>query len=166
MSENVKISLQFALFALLQVLIFNQIHLFGLGCVFVYCYFIITLPFNRKQGWVIFLGFLLGAIIDIFTQGYGIHAFATTLIAYLRPYIVKIFVNAPDWETLKKSSNIHDVSFFYIATLIVIHHFTLFILEAFSFKLFFVVIYKTFISSILTIIFVLLVRAVFHRKRT
>jgi rod shape-determining protein MreD len=150
---------------LFQVLLFNQIHLWGFGCVFLYCYFVIAFPFNTSQYSVLLIGFLLGFIIDVFSQSFGIHAFATTLIAYLRPNILKLYIGALDFSMAKRTSNTLNLPYAYIVTLIFIHHLTLFSLEAFSFKLFFPVIYKTLISTVLTTIFVFFTKSLFAKKK-
>ena len=72
--------LLFALLILLQVLLFNQISVFGLATPFLYIYFILKLPVGRNVFFVIIMGFLMGLIIDIFLNTPGINAAATTLV--------------------------------------------------------------------------------------
>jgi len=166
MKENILLTLQFIILVLVQVLLFNQIHIYGVGCIFLYILFVINYPFERGKIYLILLGFLLGFIIDMFSQSYGIHTFATTLIAYLRPFIIKLYTGSNDAEVLKKHYNRFDKTFYgYAVTIILIHHFTLFMLEAFSLKFIFPVIFRTLISTLLTTIFVFFVQSILVKRR-
>ena len=162
MKENILLTLQFIILVLVQVLLFNKIHIFGLGCIFIYIFFIINYPFEHNKIYLVLLGFLLGFIIDMFSQSYGLHTFATTLIAYLRPFIIKLYVGSNDTEVLRKS---YSVFYRYAITMILLHHLTLFFLEAFSLKFFFPVMFKTLISTFLTTIFVFFVQSVLIKRR-
>jgi len=166
MKENILLVLQFIVLVLVQVLFFNQIHLFGLGCIFLYVIFIINYPLKHKKNYLLLWGFLLGFIIDIFSQSYGIHAFATTLIAFLRPSIIKIYAGTNDTEVQAKIYNGFNLTFYrYAVTMVFIHHLALFILEAFSFKYIFPIIFRTFVSTILTMIFIFFVQSILVRKK-
>ena len=164
MKENILLILQFIVLVIVQVLLFNQIHIYGVGCIFLYIFFVINYPFERKKIYLILWGFLLGFIIDIFSQSYGIHTFATTLIAYLRPFINKLYTGTNDSEVLKKHYSRFDKTFYsYAFTMILLHHLTLFTLEAFSIKFIIPIIIKTLISTLLTTIFLFFVQSIFVR---
>jgi rod shape-determining protein MreD len=166
MKDNILLILQFIILVLVQVLLFNQIHIYGVGCIFLYVLFVINYPFERKKIYLVVWGFLLGFIIDIFSQSYGIHAFATTLIAYLRPFIIKLYAGSDDSEVLRKNYNRFGAAFYKDAvTMILIHHFTLFMLEAFSLKFIVPVIIRTIVSTLLTTIFVFFVQSVLVKRK-
>jgi len=166
MKENILLALQFIILVFVQVLLFNQIHIYSVGCIFLYVLFVINYPFERKKIDIVLWGFILGFVIDIFSQSYGIHTFATTLIAYLRPFIIKLYAGSNYSEVLKKHYNRFDKTFYrYAVTLILIHHLTLFMLEAFSIKFIIPIILKTLTSTLLTTIFVFFVQSVLARKK-
>jgi len=166
MKENILLILEFIVFVLVQVLLFNQIHIYGFGCIFLYILFVINYPFEHKNIYLVFWGFLLGFVIDMFSQSYGIHTFATTLIAYLRPSIIKLYAGSDDPEVLKKNYNYFGATFYkYAVTIILIHHFTLFMLEAFSLKFIFPVIFRTLISTLLTTVFVFFVQSILVKRK-
>jgi rod shape-determining protein MreD len=166
MKENILLTFQFIIFVAVQVFLLNQIHLFGFGCVFLYVLFVINFPFERSKISLVFLGFLLGVIIDFFTQSYGIHAFATTLIAYLRQYVIKLYTGSDDYEVQKKTYSGFGIIFYrYAGTMIFIHHLTLFSLEAFSFKYILPIIFKTLISTVLTMVFVFFIQSISVKKK-
>jgi len=165
MKENFLLSLQFIILVLVQVLLFNQIHIFGVGCIFLYIFFVINYPFERNKIYLVIMGFVLGFIIDLFSNTYGLHTFATTLIAYLRPYIIKLYTGSDDVEMLKRTYSGFNLFFYrYAITMILLHHLTLFMLEAFSFKFILPVLFRTLISTILTTIFLFFVQTISIKK--
>jgi len=167
MKEGISLTIQFIILVAVQVLFFNQIHLFGFGCIFLYVLFIINYPFERNKFQLLFSGFLLGFTIDLFSQSYGIHAFATTLITYLRPFIIKFYTGLNDLEALKKTYSGFGIIYYrYAIIMVFIHHFTLFLLEAFSFKYVFPIIFRTAISTILTMIFIFFVQSILVKRKS
>ena len=56
--------LLFVALILLQVLLFNQISVFGYATPFLYIYFLMKLPIGRNVFYVIIMGFLMGITID------------------------------------------------------------------------------------------------------
>jgi rod shape-determining protein MreD len=162
MKENLLYILIITLLVFFQIFVFNQIHLFGYGCIFVYILFILIAPLSFNKMSLVFLGFIVGFLIDYFSNSYGIHAAASTLIAYIRPKIVKLFFGEAELENkIKFFSEITFGFYKYVVIMVLIHHFTLFMLEAFSFKLILLVVLKSLISSILSIIFIFLIQTLF-----
>ena len=60
--------ISFILLVLLQVLVLNNIHLFGIITPFLYIIFIINLPYNISRHWSLLIAFLLGLVVDMFTN--------------------------------------------------------------------------------------------------
>lgn len=83
--------LLFVALILLQVLLFNQISVFGYATPFLYIYFLMKLPIGRNVFYVIIMGFLMGITIDIFLNTPGINAAATTLVAATRRPLLRLF---------------------------------------------------------------------------
>lgn len=78
----------------LQVLIFNQVA-WGWGgrdylFVFVYPLFVAMLPLRIASPPVIFLGFVMGLSVDLFSETLGLHAGALTFAAYCRPVVLRM----------------------------------------------------------------------------
>lgn len=92
-------SLLFVVLVLLQVILLNQISVFGVATPFLYIYFLLKLPVGRNVFYVILSGFFMGFIIDIFLNTPGINAAATTLIAALRRPLLHLFFTKDDIET-------------------------------------------------------------------
>ncbi len=74
---------------LVQVLVLKRIGLstqwwWQHGHIFLYPIIILLLPFRIAKHYVLFLGFLIGLLIDMFYDTVGVHAFALTGMAYAR----------------------------------------------------------------------------------
>ena len=76
--------------ALLQVLIFNQLHISGYATPFLYIYFI--LKFNSKVGrnQLMLWAFMLGLTIDVFGNTPGMNAAACTCLAFTRNSVLRL----------------------------------------------------------------------------
>ena len=125
--------LLFAVLIVLQVLLFNQISIFGFATPFLYIYFLLKLPIGRNVFYVIIIGFLLGFIIDIFLNTPGINAAATTLVAAFRQSLLQLFYTKDESEGYTPSIHTAPSSFIKYATAaVVIHQTALYTLESLS----------------------------------
>ena len=84
----------FIVLILLQVLVLNNVQFLGFLNPYIYILFILSLPVKFPRWITLILGFVLGLIIDIFSNTIGIHAFATVLIAFFRAGIIKLFISS------------------------------------------------------------------------
>ncbi|MDR1623733.1 MAG: rod shape-determining protein MreD [Tannerellaceae bacterium] len=122
----------FVLLVLIQVLILNNIHFLRLVTPFLYLYFIVKMPVGFTSARVTFLSFLLGLIIDIFSNTPGMHAAACTFAGFARPAIIKVLMGdeLPDAISPSFKTFGYGGFFRYVIILVVLHHFTLFIVES------------------------------------
>ena len=87
MTDLTKNILRFILFACVQALIFNRLEIgFGIHLM-VHPLFIMLLPFEIGVFSLMSLAFVLGAIIDIFSNTYGLYASSLLMMAFFRPII-------------------------------------------------------------------------------
>ncbi|MDB9712275.1 rod shape-determining protein MreD [Flavobacteriaceae bacterium] len=136
-----------------QSIIFNNINLLGYLNPFVYIVFIIYYPIKNDRIFFIFISFLIGILIDIFSDTLGLHAAASVTIAYLRPLILKMSFGLAYIHQVIKFKNIDfKKKLIYISLLSLIHHSVLFSLEIFSLSKVLFILEKAFMSSIFTII--------------
>lgn len=153
---------------LCQVLICNNIQLYGYINPYIYILFILFLPFNTSKYMVLFLGFLLGLSIDIFSNTPGIHASATTFMAYLRPYIINILFNkeSTDNKDLPPITSM-GLGWFtkYTVIMVLVHHLFLFYIEAFSFTNFFFTLTRCLSSVVFSIILIIISQLLFFKER-
>lgn len=157
--------ISFILLVLVQVLALNNIQFLGYINPYIYILFILSLPVRLPQWVTLLLGFVLGLTIDTFSNTMGTHAFATVLIAFLRNGIIKLFTSIEEGNNPVPSFYTFGVGAYvkYVILMTLVHHTTLFFLEAFSFSLFWVVFFKVILSSIVTILIILGIRS-FYRK--
>jgi len=153
-----KYVIMFFVLVLVQVLILNNIQFSGLVNPYIYILFILLLPFNIPGYLLLGISFVLGISIDIFGNTPGIHAGATVLLGFLRPWIAQLVSsreliekgNTPSMTQLGFASFIK-----YTVISVLIHHFFLFFAEAFSFGDFFETLLRWILSSIFSIIIIL-----------
>ena len=156
----------FVVIVLIQVLMMNNLQFSGYVNPYFYILFIILLPINIPRYLLLFLGFLMGITIDVFSNTPGIHASATTFIAFLRPFIFNPG-NFDDKEKMMIPSvmNIGIKMFMkYAAMMILFHHLFLFFIEAFSFSGFLFTLLRCILSSIFTFVFVLISQFLIFRR--
>ncbi len=126
-----KYSALFILLILLQVLILNNVKLFGYMNPLVYILFIFLYPIKKEKGTFLILSFFLGLCIDFFSNSGGSNAAAMVFIAYLRLPVLHIIQNKSEFDYLL--FNIKNLNFIqlttYILSLTTIHHIVLFLLE-------------------------------------
>ena len=151
-----KNSLYFVLYVLVQVLILNNILFFTFINPYLYILFIILLPSTVTRDAALLIGFLMGLIIDIFSGTPGFNAFATVLIAYIKPFFQKAFGPREEHELLIPSFKTYGAGMFlqYAGYLTLIHHFMFFLIEAGSIFNFGAVLIKTLCSSIFTMLLI------------
>jgi rod shape-determining protein MreD len=149
--------IRFILLVLLQVLVLNNIQFLGYINPYLYILIILALPVQMPRWVTLLLAFALGLIIDTFSNTLGMHAFATVLVAFLRNGIIKLFTSIEEGNNPTPSFYTFGVSAYvkYVVVLVLIHHTTLFILEAFSFTNFWITLAKITLSSFVTILMIL-----------
>jgi len=143
---------------LIQVLIFNQVQFSGFFNPYVYVLFIILLPLSAPRYAVLILAFILGLIIDIFSNSLGVHSAATVFVAYVRPLVIRLISNREDDKNDYPGLNQNKLSWFinYVVFMILIHHTLLFYLEVYTFANFFNTLYRVILSSLFSIIVIVL----------
>ncbi|MDL2243516.1 rod shape-determining protein MreD [Bacteroidales bacterium OttesenSCG-928-J19] len=125
----------FFLLVLLQVGLFNKIHLFGYATPILYVYFIIKLPVLLNRNWVILLSFLMGFCVDLFSYTLGLNMLACTLTGFARHYMLKLFTPRDLFESVIPSFSSFGKGLFmrYASALTLLHLIILYLTESFSF---------------------------------
>jgi len=166
---NSAVLLNIARFVLLlaaQILIFNNLDFLGFINPFPYLLFIILYPVNGNKTGLLVASFFLGLILDMFCNSGGVHAAASLLLAYYRPYIFKFsFGLSYEYQTVRLNDVLTPERFSFLAIAVVLHHFVLFILEVFRVSFLFEIILKTFASTIFTLITCILIIYLFKPNK-
>jgi rod shape-determining protein MreD len=148
-----KYIIYFVVLILLQLLVFNNIEFSGYINPYIYILFILLLPFTTPRLVLLLSAFILGLIIDLFMGTPGVHSSATVLMAFSRPFVMALFSPREGYQsgTYPRLAQFGMEWFVkYTVMLVIIHHFTLFYLEVFSFNHFFNTLFRAFSSSVLT----------------
>lgn len=152
---------------LVQVLLLNHIQISGFINPYLYILFILVLPFNTPKYLLLILGFLLGLNIDIFSNTIGIHAAATTFLAFIRPSAINLISSRDILEqnTIPSISKL-GINWFmrYTIILVLIHHFFLFYVEVFTLHGFFYTLLRAVLSSFFTIALVILSQYITYKE--
>ena len=165
--STLKYLLIFVVSVLLQVLIFNNVLILRVIAPFVYILFIVLLPFDTPRSLLLFLSLALGITIDMFTNTPGVHASASLLIGFLRPGILELITSRETLESVT-TPRIKNMGFQWFATyvtfLVVVHHLSLFFIEAFTFQGFLITLLRIILSSVLSIVIILLSQFLIFRN--
>ncbi|HZW62504.1 MAG TPA: rod shape-determining protein MreD [Flavobacteriaceae bacterium] len=156
---------RFILLVLLQVLILNHINFLNYINPYAYLLFILLYPISNNRQLFIFISFLLGLTIDLFSDSGGIHAAASVTAAYTRPLFLKFaFGTSYEHQTVKISTSDFGQRLTYFTLVVVLHHLVLFSLEVFSSSHIILTLKKTLFSSIFTILLCLIFTVLFTRN--
>ena len=160
--------IRFVVLVLLQVLVVNHIRLGGYVHPYIYLIFILLLPINIQNWQLLLLGFGLGLSVDLFTGTPGLHAGATTLMAFCRPRIIKLISGTLKFDNIYEPNlNQLDGMWFlrYVFCMVFIHHFMLFLMESFSFHLFGQVLLRLLLSVPVSMFLIMMILYIFKTDR-
>ena len=147
-------SARFILFALLQIVLFNQIHVLGYATPFPYILFILIYPLHSNKKLLLILSFLLGIILDIFNNSGGIHTTACLFLAYFRDSFLKISYGVSyEYHMIKITDKFSKELITYILLSVLFHHLIFYSLEIFNVQYALDVLIKTLASTVITSIF-------------
>ena len=121
----------------LQVLLFSNIELFGFLSPYVYVLFILLLPVDISPMVAMPLAFMQGLSIDLFASSLGLHATASTILAFIRPYVLRRFVDRESEKssilpTMRNLGTVRTLQYVLIG--VSIHHLALYLLSAATFN--------------------------------
>ena len=152
----------FVVLLLVQVLVLNHIHLYQLAIPLPYIFFVITFQQNTPRWLMLTSSFLLGLLLDIFTNTPGLAAGSLTLMAMLQPYLLDRMVPRDAADSLPISSATLGFGKFLTFSAIMTSIFCLifFALEAFSFFDWQQWLLRTLCSSVLTLLLIVSVEKI------
>lgn len=119
----------------LQVLVMNHIHLQGYATPLIYVAFLLYFPMNTSRVEILLWSFVLGLIIDTFSNTPGIASSAMTLAGMISSPLLNAMAGRDAPDNMKP--NYHSMGWWtyarFILILVLVHHVTYFALESFSF---------------------------------
>jgi rod shape-determining protein MreD len=158
--------IRFIMLLLVQVIICNHINFLGYINPYIYIIFIFLFPIRDNRLVLLLVSFLLGMMVDMFSDSGGVHAVAAVCLAYARPVLLKTsFGMLYEHHSIKFSTTEIGSLITYIAIGTLVHHFILFTLEIFNISNILLLLKKTLFSSIFTSILSVLIIILFSRNR-
>lgn len=158
----------FVILVPLQVFLLDHINLGGSVNPYLYVLFILLLPFQTPGWLLLMLAFVMGITIDMFSGTPGMHAFASVLMAFLRPFVMRSISANREFESGMKIS-IFETGFrwflFYTVLLVLAHHIALFFMEAFRFSGFFQTLSRAIYSSLFTVVLIIISQYLFASRK-
>ena len=154
--------IMFVVLALVQVLVLNYVWLFNLATPLLYVFFVVTFPRNSAKGEVLVWCFMLGLVIDLFSNTPGLASGSMTLIALVQPYLLELFVPRDSAENMEVSVAMLGTSKFFTLSVILtlIYSLVFFALEAFNFFEWQMWLLRSVCSTLLTMVLMLAIDSV------
>ncbi|HMT35620.1 MAG TPA: rod shape-determining protein MreD [Chitinophagaceae bacterium] len=176
MSTPVKFMVNFIVIMMVQLFILNDIvikssiTLMGIPVFIplIYPLILLLLPVNTPHWLTMLLGFMVGITMDLFSNTPGVHASACVVLGYVRPYLLNLFFQQNIKELGDTVPTLFRMGFrsflLYILFALVIHHCYYYIIQIWSFKNILLIVYKTILSTLLSIILIILSQLIFAKK--
>ena len=154
--------IMFVVLALVQVLVLNYVWLFNVATPLLYVFFAITFPRNSAKGEVLVWRFMLGLVIDLFSNTPGLASGSMTLLGLLQPYLLELFVPRDSAENMEVSGATLGMGKFFTFSLILtlLYSLLFFALEAFNFFEWQMWLLRAVCSTALTMVLMLAIESV------
>ena len=157
---------RFVLLLFFQVILFDQIGFLKYINPYPYILFILLYPVNGNKSGLILASFLLGLLMDMFSDSGGVHAASCITLAYFRPSFFKFsFGLSYEYQTVKINDRLTPERFSFLLISILTHHLVLFILEIFKFSFVFDILLRTLLSSLFTLLLCIIIIYLFKPVR-
>ena len=141
----------------LQVLLFDHLHIGSWGIMMIYILFLINLPIRIPRWAEMLIGLLVGIMMDVWHSSLGIHIAACVALSFVRPLLLTNAVQ--DIERIKDNISVQTIGRIEYTKcaviLTIMHHFIVFSLETWNIQFWWIVILQTLISSTMTLCVIL-----------
>lgn len=166
--EILKYLLLFVVLVVAQVVVFNHICLFNVAIPLVFIYFIVKLPVTLPVNWSMTFCFLLGLMVDIFSNTQGMNALACTIVASSRVPLLRLYFPREDDMTNPEPSlrTLGPAVYMkYLITVVTVYCALFFMIEAFTFFNWPLMLMRIVASSILTFVILLAFDTITNKQR-
>lgn len=167
--QTINIILGAILLLAAQVLIFNRLSLNGIARPYIYPLIILILPFSTPRWMELIFAFAFGLVVDVYSSTLGMHAASLVLIAWLRPWLKSLINPSGGYEDddqprLRRMGYVWFIT--YSLILLVIHHFTYFLLEAGGFNYFGYTLAKIGTSVLCSLSIIVIIEMIFSPQKS
>lgn len=158
----------FVLYVLAQATFGKNMVLFQTALCFFYVAFLLGVPFETGRLTQMFIGFLVGFMVDIFYDSLGIHAAACVFLMFIRPIWIKMVTPRGGYDP-GDEPKAKMLGFQWYATyalpLLFAHHFVLLFVEMGGFQLFWFTINKVIFSTLFSFTVIIIFQYLFYSSR-
>jgi len=156
--NNINYLIHLLILSLLQIVIVDNIHLGSYFYLNIYILAIFLLPYKLKGVPLLLFGFLLGLIMDFADNTAGIHAAASTFVAYIRPRLLQLTLTREELEETYGVQSLADFRWFlkYSFVSTSLFNVVLVFAEAFTFRDIFITLIRIILSTFISMLFMLL----------
>ena len=138
-----------------QAIVFNHAILFNVAVPLVFIYLIISLPVAIGTNLSIVAGFMAGFLLDIFCDTPGVNALSCTTLAFVRKPILHLYLSIDDdlaGNSPSSRSMVQSAYLKYMITMVLIYCAMVFVVEAFRFFSFRLLLLRIIASTVYTFI--------------
>ncbi len=168
-SNAIQRTITFITVVLLQVFIFSRLPLGTYLQPSIYVGFILLLPYGYSQVRALLWAFSLGLCIDLLsTDVIGINAAALVALAFVRPYILKLFSTKSEFEAhatpVPRTIGLQPF-IGYASISLLLHQSLFFFLDSFGFYDIFHTLLRIVASTVCSVLFIVLLQALLPESR-
>ena len=156
--NNINYLIHLLILSLLQIVIVDNIHLGSYFYLNIYILAIFLLPYKLKGVPLLLFGFLLGLLMDFADNTVGIHAAASTFVAYIRPRLLQLTSTREELEDAHGVQGLTEfrwvLKYSFMSTLL--FNVVLIFAEAFTFRDILITMIRIILSTFISMLFMLL----------
>lgn len=165
---TVKMLVLFVAMILAQVLVADNVVFADWVTPMIYVLFIILLPFYTPAWLILLSSFAIGIIIDLFHYSPGINASASVFAGFIRTFYFN-FLPPGDEPESAQTPHIYFLGFprflLYSSIVLFLHHFFLFSVESFGGLPLTEILYRSVLSGLASLFFILIIDLLVFYKR-
>lgn len=156
----------FIVLCLLQVVVFNHIHLFGIATPMLNIVFLMLFPCSYPRTGILLWSFAMGLVIDIFGNTPGVAATTMTILGAMQPYLIRMLQSheIDDEEKPSIATLGTQTYFFYLLLIAFAYCFLFFSLEMFSIDHLLYWMENVVGSTVITVLLVFIVELLWRRE--
>ncbi|WAC11029.1 SoxR reducing system RseC family protein [Dyadobacter pollutisoli] len=156
--EAIQYSLMILLYLFLQIFFMRNIVMFNYAFCFIYIAGVLLLPADIDRMYLLLIAFGIGFTVDVFSNTFGMHASASVMIAYVRPFLIHYQMKSRGAERAEVGLRAQGLGAFlaYILPLILLHHAMLFFMEMNNFGMILYTLIRIGASALFTALLIIL----------
>ena len=156
--NNINYFIHLIVLCIIQILILDNVHLGSYFYINIYILAIYLLPYKFKGIPLLLFGFMLGLLMDFADKTVGIHAAASTFVAYVRPRLLQLTFNREKLDDLKGIQRTADFGWFlkYSGLSTLLFNVILIFAEAFTFSDILITLVRIVLSTLISWMLIML----------